>query len=158
MLAWPLARSKYSVSDSYYYQLSYRPPYERSSFLLLCFFCSSGHRHSEKFKDLGKVPWPPSQKDGAWSQAGLVAQIILCPLSCGGKEMTMDYGPSSDCSLPTPLLPPHSRLVVGVEINDLRGSFQYVTCCDLELAVSGKGGTPPWLRNLPPSLRESCQR
>lgn len=59
------------------------------------------------------------------SQADLVAEIILCPLYRGGKEMTTDYGPSSDYSLPMPLLHPHSGLVVGVEISDLRGSFQY---------------------------------
>lgn len=50
---------------------------------------------------------------------------FCAPLYRGGKEMTTDYGPSSDYSLPMPLLHPHSGLVVGVEISDLRGSFQY---------------------------------
>lgn len=49
-----------------------------SAFLSFSFgFGSSGNRHPEKFKALFKVSWSWSEKDGVWSQAGLVADIIL---------------------------------------------------------------------------------
>ena len=97
-------------------------PTKRSPFFLLCFLAA---QDADTQRSSKTYSWPASQKDGVRSQAALVAEIILCPLYRGGKDMTPDYGPSSDYSLPMPLLHPHSGLVVGVEISDLRGSFQY---------------------------------